>query len=535
MCKGIAYGFKKFIRSIEMLKLYDHQIEGVKFIHTKKKCLLNFACGTGKSYTAIASAKELIDKGELDHCLVVVPASLRNQWFDALVGYTEEDIMLVKGGKIAVYGRNKKSLLGIFNKDDIFKQMFKSRYIICSYEFITRNNQSMQNLLKYKNHKWMIVADEITKVKNFRSKRSMALKKLLPEYRVGLSGTIIENRAEEAYSLMQWINKDEFKKFSDFDREYIIRDWFKQVRGYKNIKGLRDRLLPYMIRKSKSEIKGMPEVITQIIPVVVSEYEKSLYNRVVRDTLASYNELIKYRSTKRLEVRIGAENVMPEDAVDTSEVMSRITVLKQICCEPRILISEQCNSKYAQEFVEHVRNQKGSKLEALEDLLDEILDGDNRVIVFSSYVGALNLIERALVEKGIGVARVHSTFDEGYLLKSGKVRVGLFSDKGAYGLDFPEVGYVINYDMPWNPAVLEQRSSRIQRLSSTNNSVNVMNMIIEGSIEERIWNIIKDKTELANEILQKDYSGLNIFRFSSGSLKTFLSLHCEEEEEEDYG
>lgn len=515
---------------MEEIKLFDHQKEGVKFITQKKKCIIAFSCGTGKSFTALEASEELFRKGELDHSIIVVPASLRKQWLREIVRYTGKDVLLILGGKLALYGKsvNKKETLALFNKQQIFNQMFKSKYTICSYEFIARNNESLQNLLKYKNHRWMIVADEVTKIKNFRSKRSIALKHLQSEYKVGMSGTIIENRAEEAYSLMQWINKNEFKNFASFDREYILRDYFKNVRGYKNIANLRERLHPYMLRKTKAEVKGLPPVIYQTFPVELSNYEQSLYNRIVRDTIASYDSLIKYRSVARVALRVGAENVMPEDAVDTSEVMSRITVLKQICCEPRILISEQCNSKYAIEFQQYVRNQKGSKLEALEDLIEEILEfKENRVIVFSSYVGALNLIERALQEKGVSVAKVHSVYDEGLSLREGKVKVGLFSDKGAYGLDFPEVNYVINYDMPWNPAVLEQRSSRIQRLSSAFKNVTVINMVIGGSIEERICSIIGDKVALASEILDADFSGFNIFRFSTGSLKGFLSLNLD--------
>lgn len=490
-------------------------------------------CGLGKSITSLASAQELFKNEKLDHVIILVPASLRNQWLKESVKYLDEPVLLVLGGKRALYGKLNKDRIIINNKQQIFNQMFKSKWIICSYEFITRNNQSMQNLLKYQNHKWMIIADEITKVKNFRSNRSKALKHLLPEYRVGLSGTIIENRAEEAYSLMQWINKDEFKTFSNFDKEFIVRDYFKQVRGYKNIDELRRRLHPYLLRKTKSEVKGMPEVTQQVIDVGISSYEKKLYNMVVRDTLASYSDLIKYRSTARIAQKVGAENVMPEDAVDTSEVMSRITVLKQICCEPRILLSDNCNSEYAQNFRQYVRNQKGSKLEELEEILSEILEySENRVIVFSSYVGALKLIEQSLVSGGIGVARIHSTFDEGYLLKEGKVRVGLFSDKGAYGLDFPEVNYVINYDMPWNPAILEQRSSRMQRLSSEFKNVTVINMVIEGSIEERICNILMDKSRLSEELLGDTFNG-NIFKFTSGSLKQFLTLNSDYSEEEE--
>ena len=326
----------------------------------------------------------------------------------------------------------------------------------------------------------LLVADEAQHVKNPYSNTARALRQVPAAGRVALSGTPVENNLSELWALLDWTTPGLLGTLPQFRDRYA-----KAVEGEQD-QETADRLArlvrPFLLRRRKSDPGIAPELPPKTEtdqPVSLTKEQVALYEATVRELMAE----------------IGARDGIARRGL----VMKLLTSLKQICNHPAQYLKEQ--GAQAQ------RAGRSGKLELLDELLDTILAERGAVLVFTQYVEMARLIETHLTARGIGSQFLHGGTpvkrreEMVARFQAGEEPVFLLSLKAAgTGLNLTRAGHVIHFDRWWNPAVEDQATDRAYRIGQTQ-PVQVHRMIAEGTVEDRIAEMLRQKKQLADAVL----------------------------------
>ncbi|HEX6076929.1 MAG TPA: DEAD/DEAH box helicase [Micromonosporaceae bacterium] len=328
-------------------------------------------------------------------------------------------------------------------------------------------------------HQWgLVVADEAQHVKNPRSGTARALRAIPARARVALTGTPVENNLSELWAILDWTTpgllgtlggfRSRWAKPIESDRDPVAAERLARLVG------------PFLLRRRKSDPGIAPELPPKTEtdqPVPLTAEQAGLYEAVVRETMAGI------RASTGMERR--------------GLVMKLLTGLKQICNHP---------AHYLKEAEPRLAGRSG-KLELLDELVTTILAEAGEVLVFSQYVTMARLIERHLRHRGVAAQLLHGgtpvlARDEMVRrFQAGEVPVFLLSLKaGGTGLNLTRADHVIHYDRWWNPAVEDQATDRAYRIGQTR-PVQVHRLIAEGTVEDRIAQMLAAKRELADAVL----------------------------------
>jgi SNF2 family DNA or RNA helicase len=479
-------------------KLYPYQEESVARMVDRGQMLLGLVMGAGKTVTTIAAIEQLMETNEIDKCLVVVPASLKYQWMREIERFTDSRVVVIDG--------NPKERA----KD--WRATLSAKYIIVNPETLIRD---LSHCLKVDYQ--AVVVDEATLIKSRVSKRSKIIKKIGRRvyYRYALTGQPIENRPEELFSIMEFVDPDVLGRFDAFDRTFIVRDHFGKPTRYRNLKSLHESMTECMVRKTREDIADqLPQIIHQTIPVPFDASGAQLYRTISTDLL---NQLQQVISKHGGSFNIWRHYNDPESNEAQGQIMSRLLVLRMLCDNPQLIINS------AQAFVDPDRPKQGSayadlivsrgfmsasigtpKLDAVMDYIEQVLDEDpaNKIVLFSFFKDNLRLIKRAtakLTNSVLFTGDMNSEEKDAAKQKFSadpNTRLFLSSDAGGYGVDLPMANYLISYDLPWSSGKLEQREARIIRLSSTFSHVTIATFVMQGSIEERQYEMLQEKRSI---------------------------------------
>jgi SNF2 family DNA or RNA helicase len=328
-------------------------------------------------------------------------------------------------------------------------------------------------------HTWgLLVADEAQHVKNPSSSTAKALRTIPADARVALTGTPVENNLSELWAVLDWTTPGLLGPLSRFRAR-----WAKPIEADQDTElaaRLATLVRPFLLRRRKSDPGIAPELPPKTEtdqPVSLTREQAGLYAAVVRETMAA----------------IRASDGMARRGL----VMKLITGLKQVCNHP---------AQYLKEPSAKLTGRSG-KLELLDELLDTILAEDGAVLVFTQYVTMARLIERHLRERGIACALLHGGTpvprreDMVRQFGDGAFPVFLLSLKAAgTGLNLTRADHVVHFDRWWNPAVEDQATDRAYRIGQTR-PVQVHRLIAEGTIEDRVAEMLATKRDLADSIL----------------------------------
>lgn len=374
----------------------------------------------------------------------------------------------------------------------------------------------------------LVLVDEVTSIKNFSSQQSKAIKKLESEYRVGLTAEPVENgKAEELYSIMQWIDPTLFGDWRSFERRYINRNYMNIITGYQNVDELHDILMTACVNKrryDKDVAAFMPTVEEYDIRVEMDDATRNLYDHIAGELLQDLRaagpsvglDLAKYYS--------GAGDSSGDTS--TGRITSKLTALHLLLDSPHILEasarayndpSDPMGSAYASALLEAGRlplqGVLGAKVEACVELVEEYLSSDpaHKVIVFARFKGVLPILAEKLDKYGSvmfhgglnGRQRGEAIHAFG---SDPNVRLFLSSDAGGYGVDLYMASHLINYDLPASSGTFKQRNGRHVRASSTFRHVYIDNLIVAGSVEEYQKQRLDYKARVASAILTRRLS-----------------------------
>jgi SNF2 family DNA or RNA helicase len=509
--------------------LYPFQLEAVERMTAQEKLLVAYEMGLGKSPISIAAVEQLIDEGKISAGFVICPNSLKYQWRRMIDQFTGEEANV-----IVVNGPPQKRL-----EQYADYQAGEAEYLILNYNQLVDDWEIIRKLPRD-----YIIADECAAIKNFKPRRSKRLKRLHATYQWGLTGQPIENRAEEVFSIMQWINPDVLGDFTTFDRAFVSRNHWGAVRSYKNLPTLHRLLSDHMVRRTREEVRDqLPAVMEESILVDFDPEGARLYRRMTQHLLRDLEEAIgTFGPTFSLFGFYSGDDSFHEVQ---GRIMSKLLCMRMLCDHPDLLrISAahfrntesrtRSGSVYADELDSSGaldRLKATPKLDASLELLGEILSANpkNKVVLFSYFKDMLRILQRVTAGMTNSVqftgdmsAEERDKAKQIFTLDP-KTRLMLLSDAGGVGLDLPIANYLISYDLPWSGGAWQQRKSRIIRLSSTFPEVVVISMLISDSVEERQFQMLEQKQKIADAVIDsRGINGKGRLNLDLVSLGTFL-------------
>jgi len=398
--------------------------------------------------------------------LVVAPTSVVYNWLS-------EASKFVPNLKTALFlGRDRHELLQRLKKDEVVKP----HVIFTTYGIIRRDYEQLKGL-QFE----FLILDEAQNIKNPESVGAIAAKSLKAFHRLALSGTPVENRLRELWSLFDFLMPEFLGGYKDFNEtfERPIELGIESA-GQK----LRKTVHPFILRRLKSQVETELPDRTDIIHLCeLDDEQRSLYLDVLDECRQQVFSEIASKGIKRSQI----------------SVLAALLRLRQVCCDPRLLKNR-----------DNVTDQS-SKLDAFMNMIGEIIDEGHKILVFSQFVEMLSLIRKGLDKAGYKYEYLDGqTPAKDRLEKVDKfnadpsIPIFLISLKaGGTGLNLTGADYVIHYDPWWNPAVENQATDRAHRIGQTRHVFNYK-LITRGTVEEKILALQKKKKELADLVMGGD-------------------------------
>lgn len=447
------------IQQLIRVKLYPYQIEGIKFAFANLKSIIADEMGLGKTVQAIGMA-ELLKKQQLSSSvLIVCPTSLKYQWQREIEKFTGCKALVVEGNM------TKRRIQ--YEDDEYY-------YKIVSYHAVCNDLKSGYNLQTD-----LLVLDEVQRLKNWETQMAKSIRLLKSSFTVALSGTPLENKLEELYSVVELVDQYALGPYYEFRDRYIKTDETGMTIGYEHLNEIKSRLSNTLIRRRKADVAlQMPQRQDTTIYVTMTEMQAAQHEEF-RQIMARL--VLKWRRFKFLS------------ETDRLKFIRALTSMRMIA-----------NSS----FILDQKSREDTKIGELANMLDGIIQsGDEKVVIFSSWERMTRIIASELDKLGIVYSNLHGGVPsekrrelvDNFNLNS-ECRVFLSTDAGATGLNLQAGSIIINMDLPWNPAVLEQRIGRIYRLGQKRN-IQVINYVSKDSIEEQIEDKIRFKSALFSGIL----------------------------------
>jgi superfamily II DNA or RNA helicase len=459
------------LQTLLKVPLYPYQAEGALFATRAGRALIGDDMGLGKTIQAIAATEILARHFGVSRVLVICPTSLKYQWQSEIARFAgregETAARVINGGR--AQRQNDYAL------DDFWK--------ITNYEKLKPDLDLIAE--------WapdLVIVDEAQRVKNWNTIAARALKRIDSAYAIVLSGTPLENKLEELVSIVQFVDQHRLGPTWKLLHEHQVKDEGGRVTGYTKLEKIGQTLAPIMIRRRKSEVlRQLPSRTDQNVLVPMTEMQM-LHHQENADVVARIVQ--RWRKTKFL----------------SDKDQRRLT-----CALQNMRMS--CNSTYLlDQETDH-----GVKADELAALLDELLaDPEAKAVVFSQWTRTHDIVIRRLEARGIG----HVSFHGGVPSEKRPAlverfrddpacRVFLSTDAGSTGLNLQHASTLVNMDLPWNPAVLEQRIARIHRMGQAR-PVQVINFVSKGTIEEGMLSVLAFKRSLSAGILDGGGSEISL-------------------------
>jgi hypothetical protein len=464
------------------VSLFPYQREGMLHLAFVERALLADEMGLGKTIQAIAACALLHRLGQAGRVLVVTPASLKTEWEEQIQRFTDLPYQIVFG--------NRTGRLRAYSTDGPF-------FTIVNYEQMLGDSLEVNTRLKPD----IVVLDEAQRIKNWSAKTSQAVKRLRSRYAFVLTGTPIENRIDELYSIMSFLDPAMLGPLFRFNREFYELDERGRPAGYRNLDRLQARIQPYMVRRRKAQVETeLPARTDRTYFVPLSGEQTVEYDDHER-IVAGLAQIAKRR---------------PLTQQEQDKLLRHLAMMRMVCDTVHILDPQK---------------KECPKLGELEKILEECRDNPEvKVIVFSEWERMLLLV-RGLCEKlEFGFAWHTGTVPQkrrraeiNAFKCDPECRVFLSTDSGAAGLNLQAASIVINCDLPWNPAKLEQRIARAWRKHQTR-PVTVINLVSEKSIEHRMLDTLSNKQALADGVLDR-MGDLKEIKLQSGRQSFMAKLH----------
>lgn len=456
--------------------LYPYQREGALFTARAGRSLIADDMGLGKTIQAIAACEILAKMAGIERVLIVCPTSLKYQWKQEIEKFCDRPAAVVEGT--------------LTRRADLYCEA--SFYKIINYDVVHRDLDAICA--------WspeVVILDEAQRIKNWKTRRAQSIKRLDSRYAIVLTGTPLENRLEELHSIVEFVDRFRLGPMFRFLAEHQHVDENGRTIGYKNLDGIGRTLAPVLIRRTKKQVlQQLPERLDKnyFVPMTKQQMEHHEENRLIVAKIAA-----KWR-------RLGFLS-----EADQRRLMIALQNMRM-----------SCNSTYLLDR----KTDYGCKADELISVLRESFERPaDKAVVFSQWLGTHELLVSRLESAGMGYALFHGRIDSkdrrdriARFKEDPKCRVFLSTDAGGVGLNLQNASTVVNMDLPWNPAVLDQRIGRVHRLGQ-HRPVRVVNFVSQGTIEHSMLSVLAFKQSMLAGVLDGGQSEV----FLGGSrLKRFM-------------
>ena len=456
-------------RTLLSAELLPYQLDGIAFAVGVGRAVIADDMGLGKTIQGIGVAELLSQDADITKVLIICPASLKSQWRLEMKQFTDRDCQVVLG---SVQERAAQYDNSCF-------------FTICNYEQVLRDVNAIERV------KWdLIVLDEGQRIKNWETKTSQMVKALKSPFALVLTGTPLENRLEELFSVVEFIDDRRLGPAFRFYNKYRVTDEKGKLLGYQNLDDLRERLKPVLLRRTrKNVLKDLPPRSTEIRRIPPTDEQITIHN--------GYRRIVQTIITKRY--------ISEMDLLRLQKAL----LMCRMAANSTFLVDKQPPGY-------------SSKLEELDTLLDQLMaEDDRKIVLFSEWTTMLNLIEPLLEKRRLEFVRLDGSVPQ-------KKRQGLMhqfqndpdcrlfvtTNAGSTGLNLQAANTVINVDLPWNPAVLEQRIGRAYRMGQKR-PVQIFLLVTEDTLEESLLGTLSAKQELFLAALDPD-TNVTAIDLSSG-------------------
>ncbi|MFO8047822.1 MAG: DEAD/DEAH box helicase, partial [Desulfosudaceae bacterium] len=439
-------------------ELLPYQLDGIAFAVGAGRAVLADDMGLGKTIQGIGVAELLSQDVNISKVLVICPASLKAQWRTEIRQTSRRSCQMVLG--------SPPERAAQYDNDAFFT--------ICNYEQVLRDIHAIEQV------GWdLIILDEAQRIKNWEAKTSQTVKALKSPFALVLTGTPLENRLDELFSVVEFVDERRLGPAFRFYNRYRLVNEKGKVLGYKNLDELRRRLAPVLLRRTRqSVIKDLPPRSTSILRIPPTEEQLELHN--------SHRQIISTILNKKYLTEMDILR------------LQKALLMCRMCADSTFLV-EKTGPGYS------------SKLAELGNLLDQLLaEEDRKIVLFSEWTSMLNLIEPLLADRGMNFVRLDGSVPQKkrqHLMRQfqedSRCQLFITTNAGSTGLNLQAANTVINVDLPWNPAVLEQRIGRAHRLGQRQ-PVQVYILVTEDTLEENLLATLSAKHELALAVLDPE-------------------------------
>ena len=441
--------------------LYPYQKEGVRFAARAGRAILADEMGLGKTVQAIATAELLRREGFVGSTLVLCPTTLKYQWKREIERFTDQAAVVVEG--------TAEARRALMEGDAFFK--------IASYSSLTPDLPTPD----------LLILDEVQRLKNWNTQAARAVRRIKSRYTLILSGTPLENRLEELYSVVELVDQFLLSPYYVFKDRYILTDADGRTVGYRGLSDVRRRLEGVMLRRRKAD------VALQLPPRI----DKYLFVPMTQKQMEAHTDL--KQQAARLVTKWHRQHFLSE--MDRKQLLLTLSQMRMVC-DSLYVLDQHSRADTKVEEVMNLLDESGVTVNG------EAADGDApKVVIFSQWERMTRLVAEELERSGVEYVYLHGSVPAAErqarvqtFQSDPSVRVFLSTDAGATGLNLQAASLIINLDLPWNPAVLEQRIGRIHRIGQQR-GVEVIHLIAAGTIEDDMRSRLRFKTSLFDGVL----------------------------------
>jgi superfamily II DNA or RNA helicase len=439
--------------------MYPYQKEGALFAARAGRALLADDMGLGKTIQALAAAEIMGRYFGVERALVVCPTSLKHQWEREIGRFTERSAVVIGGMRL--------------QRQELYQQ--ESFYKITNYDTVHTDLDLIEG--------WspdLVILDEAQRIKNWETRVARSVKKISSPYCVVLTGTPLENRLEELVSIVQFVDQQRLGPTFRFLHQHQVREGDTgRVVGYRDLDQIGRTLQGVMLRRHKKEVLSqLPQRLNKrfFVPMTQEQWQHHDANREIVARIVAKWQRYKFLSER-----------------DKQRLMVALQYMRM-----------SCDSTYLLDQTTDFGRKAGELITLIGELVEE---QGAKVVVFSQWVRMHELLQRRLAATALGHVFFHGGVPSpkrkaivDRFREDDNCRVFLATDAGGVGLNLQHASVVVNVDLPWNPAVLEQRIGRVHRLGQTQ-PVQVVDFVASQTIEEGMLSVLSFKQNLASGIL----------------------------------
>lgn len=466
-------------------RLYPYQKVGIIEIINAGRVLLADDMGLGKTIQAIAAVEIFARYFDVTKVLVICPTSLKYQWKSEIRKFAGRDASVVEG---LIHKRKD-----LYCLDDFYK--------IISYG-VVRNDTELINAWKAD----LIIIDEAQRIKNWKTLTAKSVKKIQSEYTIVTTGTPLENRIDELHSIVEYIDRYKLGPLFRFLDNHQVLDEYGKLIGYKNLRTINKTLKDILIRRTKKEI----------IDQLPGRIDKNFFVEMTTEQESDHWDY--YNVVARLANRWIEQGYLSEE--DRQNLLISLNCMRMVS-DSTYILNRKTNS--------------GNKINELKSIIQEITEGqNNKIVIFSQWKRMFDLLTRELDKMDLKYEYLNGDVPAGQrntiiekFQSDQALKLFLSTDAGGVGVNLQSANILINIDLPWNPAVLEQRIGRIYRLGQKKH-IQVYNFISKFSIEHRILHLLDFKKAVFKGVLDDGGEDRVMLEGFLQSLKAMLDVNLED-------